>query len=146
MSELRAADAVRMLARIDTYMPGEAGQAGAERADEEADDSLEGKGRGARRGVVADEDEDGEDDGNDADGTVLAREERFGAFADSVGDDLHLGSSGVAGEHGAGEGEGGDERKHAHADGDPQPDEVIGRNRARSIRSDILEAEQQNCK
>ena len=57
----------------------------------------------------AKEDHDGKNDGHDADGAVLAGEKGFGAFAHGVGDDTHVGGTGVAGQNDAGEDEGGNE-------------------------------------
>ena len=79
--------------------------------------------------MVAEEDDDREDDGDDADGAVLAGEKGFGAFADGVGDGLHVGGAGVAGEDGAGDEEGGDEGEDADGEGDPEPDGVTAGDR-----------------
>ena len=79
---------------------------------------------GARREVVAAEDDHGQHDGQDADGLVLAREEGFRAFADGVGDGLHLGGAGIAGKHDLGENSCGNQRQQANADGDPEPEAV----------------------
>ena len=50
-----------------------------------------------------DRDEDRADEGQDADGRVLAPDERHRAFEDGAGDGLHLGRAGVAAEDVAGE-------------------------------------------
>ena len=63
---------------------GEAGEAGADSADQERDDSFERVGRGARRQVIAAEDDDREHDREDADRLVLPRKEGFCTFTDGV--------------------------------------------------------------
>ena len=97
----------------------EAGQTGADRAHQEADDGFAGDGLRARRHVVAQENNHGQDHGQDSDRPVLPGEERFSAFADGVGDGLHLGGSGVGGQHHAGKCPGGDECKDPYCKRDP---------------------------
>ena len=111
-----------MLARMEQYMPVKPARAGADGSDEEADDGLCGVRRGAVGGVVADEDDDREDGCDDADGLVLALEEGFGAFADGVRNELHLGGAGVGGDDGAGEEESEDEGDQCDGDGNPEID------------------------
>ncbi len=65
--------------------------------------------------MVAEEDEEGDDQGEDRDGLVLAAQESLGAFANGVGDDAHVGGTGIAGEDRAGEDQGGDEGEDADA-------------------------------
>ena len=121
---MRAAEAVRMLARIDTYMPVKPARPEQTAPTRKAMTVLRATSWVRSEKLYPRNTTTARTGGDDADGLVLAGEESFRAFTDGVGDGLHFGGAGVSRENDFGEGEGSDEGEHADTDGDPKPNDV----------------------
>ena len=93
---------------------------GARCADQEADNDFIRIGGSKRRKTIAKIKNDGESYGNHRNRTVLPAHKGFRALADSIGDALHVGGSGVGAEDGACKDQRRNQAENANGERDPE--------------------------